>query len=580
MMKKQSEKACYVIYSRKSRYTGKGESVENQIEMCRSFISMHYGEKAAAEARVYEDEGFSGGNLERPQFKQMMKDSHSQKFEAIVVYRLDRISRNIGDFAKLIEELGDRGIGFISIKEQFDTSSPMGRAMMYIASVFSQLERETIAERIRDNMHELAKSGRWLGGNTPLGYDSEGVTKVTVDGKSKSAYRLVQIPEEIRMVERIFDKFLETGSLTKTDTYLLENRYRTRRGNDFTRFAIRGILTNPVYMVADAEAYAYLRDSGVDLFAAEADFDGSHGVMAYNRTLQRPGKGNQINPMEKWIVALGAHQGVVSGRKWVQVQKMLDQNREKGFRRPRSNEALLSGLLVCGQCGDFMRPKLTNRVNKDGERVYTYRCETRDRSQGHLCSIRPVDGNQLDRRLREQMMELSRDPEVFLRELEKGREALGGSREAGSQEIAELKKQIREKESAIASLMVTLPRYAGTDMEGYIMQQVQECHSRIGELKTRIGELETVTGESELQEGQFDLLKDMILRVGSRMEDMSIEQQRSALRLVVHKVVWDGENAHVFFLSGDCTLDDDKCLQIEEKPSASGSEDSWCADRK
>ena len=88
----------------------------------------------------------------------MMKDSQKIAFAAIVVYRLDRISRNIGDFAKLIEDLGDRHIDFISIREQFDTSSPMGRAMMYIASVFSQLERETIAERIRDNMHELSKT--------------------------------------------------------------------------------------------------------------------------------------------------------------------------------------------------------------------------------------------------------------------------------------------------------------------------------------------------------------------------------------------------------------------------------------
>lgn len=127
----------YVIYSRKSKFTGKGESIENQIELCRQYIAMHFGEDEAEHALVYEDEGFSGGNLERPQFKQMMKDSQKIEFAAIVVYRLDRISRNIGDFAKLIEDLGDRHIDFISIREQFDTSSPMGRAMMYIASVFS-----------------------------------------------------------------------------------------------------------------------------------------------------------------------------------------------------------------------------------------------------------------------------------------------------------------------------------------------------------------------------------------------------------------------------------------------------------
>ena len=235
---------------------------------CRQYIAMHFGEEAAENVLVYED--FSGGNLERPQFKKMMKDSQKIAFAAIVVYRFDRISRNIGDFAKLIEDLGDRHIDFISIREQFDTSSPMGRAMMYIASVFSQLERETIAERIRDNMHELAKTGRWLGGTTPTGYASESLSSVTVDGKVKKACKLKPIPEEIQLVKTIFEVFMETGSLSKTDQYLLEHRCVTKRGKQFTRFAIRGILTNPVYMIADETAYQYLKENNVDLFAERA----------------------------------------------------------------------------------------------------------------------------------------------------------------------------------------------------------------------------------------------------------------------------------------------------------------------
>ena len=234
-MKTKDTPKQYVIYSRKSKFTGKGESIENQIELCRQYIAMHFGDDAAENVLVYEDEGFSGGNLERPQFKKMMKDSQKIEFAAIVVYRLDRISRNIGDFAKLIEDLGDRHIDFISIREQFDTSSPMGRAMMYIASVFSQLERETIAERIRDNMHELSKTGRWLGGTTPTGYASESLSSVTVDGKVKKACKLKPIPEEIQLVKTIFEVFMETGSLSKTDQYLLEHRCVTKRGKQFTR---------------------------------------------------------------------------------------------------------------------------------------------------------------------------------------------------------------------------------------------------------------------------------------------------------------------------------------------------------
>lgn len=387
-MKTKDKSKQYVIYSRKSKFTGKGESIENQIELCRQYIAMHFGDDAAENALVYEDEGFSGGNLERPQFKKMMKDSQKIEFAAIVVYRLDRISRNIGDFAKLIEDLGDRHIDFISIREQFDTSSPMGRAMMYIASVFSQLERETIAERIRDNMHELSKTGRWLGGTTPTGYASESESKITVDGKERKAYKLKPIPEEIQLVKMIFSVFMETGSLSKTDQYLLEHRCVTKRGKQFTRFAIRGILTNPVYMIADETAYQYLKENNVDLFAERSEFDGEHGVMAYNRTLQRPGKANQIRPMEEWIVAVGKHPGIVAGSDWVRVQAMLDVNKSKNYRRPRSNVALLSGLLRCGECGDYMRPKLTNRRAAGGELIYTYMCSTKERSHGTVCAMK------------------------------------------------------------------------------------------------------------------------------------------------------------------------------------------------
>ena len=205
----KSTQNTIAIYSRKSKFTGKGESIGNQVELCREYIRLHYGDKDAEQAEVFEDEGFSGGDLNRPDFKRMMDAAHRREFRAIVVYRLDRISRNISDFSSLIEELSQLGIDFVSIREQFDTNSPMGRAMMFISSVFSQLERETIAERIRDNMHELAKTGRWLGGTTPTGYTSESVKTLTVDGKSKKTCKLALIPDEAAIVRKIFDLYME-----------------------------------------------------------------------------------------------------------------------------------------------------------------------------------------------------------------------------------------------------------------------------------------------------------------------------------------------------------------------------------
>lgn len=540
-----------VIYSRKSKFTGKGESIENQVEMCKQYIRLHFGEKAADNVLVYEDEGFSGGNLERPQFKKMMAEAKEKAFQAIVVYRLDRISRNIGDFAKLIEKLNGMKIDFISIKEQFDTSSPMGRAMMYISSVFSQLERETIAERIRDNMHELSKTGRWLGGVPPTGYRSESISSVTIDGKTKKACKLKTVPEEISLVKLIFDKFLETGSLTKTETYLLQNGYTTKNGNQFTRFAIKGLLSNPVYMIADEFAYKYLREKKVDLFSDKNEFDGIHGIMAYNRTLQQPGRTNQIKPMEEWIVSVGKHDGAIEGAAWVKVQSLLERNKSKSYKKPRSNVALLSGLLVCGNCGDHMRPKVSQRTNTKGEPVYTYLCSTKERSRGHICNAKNCNGNILDADVIAQLKALSEDHADFFRQLERSKQILMGSRQEYDREIAQLNSKISENAAAIEGLVSALGKASGTSAEDYIVGEIDRLHSSRESLKRRLAELEELTSSHVLSDIEFDLLAQMLASFKDTVNAMTVEQKRMAIRTIVKQVIWDGKDAHVVLFGSD-----------------------------
>ena len=566
------EQECrqFVIYSRKSRFTGKGESIENQIELCRRYIAAHYSQEAADQALVYEDEGFSGGNLERPQFQKMMKDAQKKDIAAIVVYRLDRISRNIGDFAKLIEDLGDRHIDFISIREQFDTSSPMGRAMMYIASVFSQLERETIAERIRDNMHELSKTGRWLGGTTPTGYESESVSNVTVDGKVRRACRLKSIPEEIRLVQLIFDKFLETGSLTQVDAFLLEKRYTTKRGKNFTRFAIKGILTNPVYMIADEAAYAYLTENRVDLFAEKSDFDGKHGIMVYNRTLQRPGKANQIRPMEEWIAAVGKHSGIIPGQQWTQVQSMLAVNQSKQYRRPRSNVALLSGLLTCAGCGDSMRPKLTNRCTANGERIHIYLCSTKERSKSARCRMKNANGNTLDAKVMAEIKKLAEDQDFFADCLSQVKKTIRESRDDHDAERLNLREKLAGNESSIKALVGSLTKSAGTSAEPYIMEQIQALHQTGEAVKQRLAELETQADHRRLADEEFACNRRMIGSFAAAVDDSSVEEKRRLLRAIVKKVVWDGENACVYLAANGAEAD----LSPADAPEVPLGEDS------
>ena len=155
----------YAIYARQSIERQDSVSIDAQIEQCKSRIN-------SANVKEYSDVGYSGKNIKRPQFEQLLKDVQNGIITTVISYRLDRISRSITDFANLLNLFEKHNVQYISATEQFDTSTPMGRAMIYIVMVFAQLERETIAGRIEDNYRYRAKLGHFMGGNTPFGYSS------------------------------------------------------------------------------------------------------------------------------------------------------------------------------------------------------------------------------------------------------------------------------------------------------------------------------------------------------------------------------------------------------------------------
>ena len=540
-------KNCIAIYSRKSKFTGKGESIGNQIELCRNHIALQYGQEYLDNDRVlvFEDEGFSGGNTNRPAFKKMMQAAEKREFKAIVVYRLDRISRNIGDFSNLIQKLSALDISFVSISEQFDTVSPMGRAMMYISSVFAQLERETIAERIRDNMHELAKTGRWLGGNTPSGYESEAVKTVTLDGKQRSLYQLRIVPSEAETVKQIFAMFRAYQSLTKVESELAKQHMKTKRGNPYTRFAIKGILQNPVYMIADAEAYQYFCDHQANLYAAKDEFDGKSGMMVYNRTDQVKGRSVKLKPQEEWIVSVGKHEGLVTGKDWVAVQDELERNRDKAYRKPRKNEALLTGLIFC-RCGSRMYPKLSKQEMEDGRTAFSYVCKQKDVSRGENCKIRNVSGNLLDDAAVEEIKHLSEDKALFAKQIERNKKSFSDHQDDFDDKIKELRSSVTEAEKMMNSLLDSLGGAESATVRQRVMQKIHELDGEIQGKKEKIRELERIVTRQELSQEEFDLLRDTIVSFAAMVDQMSVEQKRQAIRMLVRKVIWDGENAHIF----------------------------------
>ncbi len=551
-MVKPSNNRKIAIYSRKSKFTGKGESIENQVEMCRQYIKFHRPDSTEADIIVFEDEGFSGGHTKRPEFQKMMTEIKANHIQEVVCYRLDRISRNVGDFADLIQELENYNVAFASYRDSFDTSSAGGRAMMMMISVFSQFERETIAERIRDNMHELAKSGRWLGGVTPTGYMSTQIdNSITHDGKVRTAFKLGIIKEEAKLVKDIFTKFAELNSLTKVETYLRQNHIQTKNGTNFSRFAIKGILSNPVYMIADENAWQYFEKNEVNIYAEKSQFNGKYGVMAYNKTSQVYGKSNELNEMTEWIISVGKHTGMVSGAEWVKVQQLLHQNKSKSFHKPKSNVALLSGLIYCGNCGSYMRPKMNSRFNKKNERMYDYLCETKEKTKSQDCKMKRPNGNILDQMVCEHIKQLSEDSSEFVQLLEKAKKTINGNNDGNENKLESLQKEFEENEKQISNLISQLAKSEKTVTFEYINQKIEELHDKKISLQKNIDEWRKVTENHVLSDSDFDILKDMLLSFSHSFDTMTVEQKRTALRTFIKKVVWDGENVHIYLFGSD-----------------------------
>ena len=484
------------IYTRKSKATDKGESIQTQIKMCEEYIQRLFPEEETKIIYYDEGEGKSGGDSQRVKFRKLMSDAKKHIYNVLMCYRLDRIARSVADFSDLIEELSASKISFISVKEQFDTTTPMGRAMMYIASVFAQLEREIGAERIRDNMRELAKSGRWLGGTTPTGYESEGYETVTikeinedneVERKKKKAFKLKVIESEKILIEMLFRKYRNFQSLTMMETYTLNNDIKTKNNKRFTRFALLGIYQNIVYAVNDMDMYNYLTEKGIEIYAKKEDFDGKHGMIAYNKTRQIKHKAKQRNDMKDWIVAVGKHPGYISGKEWIEVQEIIERNSQKRYRRPRKNKAILSGILKC-KCNGYMRPKLhTGRKYTNGDDRFFYMCEMKELSRSQKCDTNNVDGNKLDLELISQMKRWFAPNSKIVKELQRISEAEPEENETND-EIERLRKIYKNNEKTLSEYISKII-YVDVELMDEINKEVKNLKDENKKLQEKIDEL-------------------------------------------------------------------------------------------
>ncbi len=291
---------------------------------------------------VFEDAGYSAKNTDRPDYQRMMARIRTGEFSHLLVWKIDRISRNLLDFSNMYAELKKLGVTFISKNEQFDTSNAMGEAMLKIILVFAELERNMTSERVSMVMMSRANDGIWNGGKTPFGYSYD-----------KESKQFSILEAEAAIVLKIFDMYESMQSLVAVSRSLNGSGIRQRSGKAWSPVTVRGILVNPFYA----------------------------GIYRYNYRDESDKKSFYFKPENEWIIVEDHHPAIVDADRQERIIADLASRRRNervSSRYTDKNVHIFAGLLTCGSCGSTMTAS-KDRIRADGTHYSMYMCSRRRR---------------------------------------------------------------------------------------------------------------------------------------------------------------------------------------------------------
>ncbi len=346
------------LYARKSVERENSISCETQIEYCKAMLKP---DERKEKIVSFVDNGYSGGNTDRKGFQDMMRQIEKGTVSKVIVYRLDRISRSLSDFVRILDTLKLHGVQFVSSQESFDTSSPYGEMIVKILMVFAEFERQSIITRVTQAYQHRSELGFYMGGRRPYGFN---LAETEIHGiKTKM---LCPIEEEIEQVRYIFENYAVSGmSLRRLMDDLIQNHILPTTGA-WSSAKISSILQNPIYVHADNDIYEYFSKRNANIVSAVSEFDGIHGVQLYGKTKHTAEDFSDLK------IVVMRHEGVVSSDLWLQCQRRLAGNKQIG--KSMSNQtSWLGGKLVCKSCGRTMTVTKGGLL-ADGSRTRYFSC--------------------------------------------------------------------------------------------------------------------------------------------------------------------------------------------------------------
>lgn len=455
------------IYARQSVDRMDSISIESQIDYCKY-------EARGGEYKVFQDKGYSGKNTDRPNFQTMLDAIRKGEVKRVIVYKLDRISRSILDFATMMAEFQENNVEFVSCTEKFDTSTPMGRAMLNICIVFAQLERETIQQRVTDAYISRSRKGFYMGGRIPYGYQLEAYM---LEGKKTSRY--VIVPEEASVIKQIYSLYAEPQtSIGDIVHYLVDHGIPNVRGKGqvWDRARVGDMIKNPIYVKADLDIYRFFRDQGAVLHDDPALYGGTNGCYLYS---DKEGKRKTLSLKSHHIV-LAPHEGIIPSDLWLKARLKCLNNKQVS--KPiKAKNTWLAGKIKCAKCGYALT------IRKAKTQIGRYFICSR-RMQTNFCEgVGGIDATALENLILSEMKKKIAEFEVLNAPAVKQQ----------NPRLQELTVQVEQIELEIEKL---LSRVADADgiLMGYINKRVTELHNQASAIKQEISELAPLENQAKL----------------------------------------------------------------------------------
>jgi site-specific DNA recombinase len=524
-MKKQTSRPVpttvrCAVYTRKSTEEGLQQefnSLDAQRESAEAYIASQQHEGWICLPDRYDDGGFTGGNMDRPAVRRLLADIEAGKVDCVIVYKVDRLSRSLLDFARMMQAFEQHQVAFVSVTQQFNTATSMGRLMLNVLLSFAQFEREIIGERTRDKIAATRRKGKWSGGRPLLGYD--------VDPRG---IRLVVNEDEAVQVRATFDLYLQHQGLIPVVRELerrgwTNKRWQTRKGAEsggdpFTKTGLHRLLTNVVYA----------------------------GKVRYK---------DEVHP--------GEHAAIVDAEVFQRVQALLQHAGRMGGAAVRNQfGALLKGILRCVPCGCAMTPAHTTK----GDRRYRYYTCTAAQKRGwDACPSKSIPAAEIEALVVDRIRCIGRDPALL-------QATLAQAHRAGAARAAELEAERRGLEKDLARWHGEVQTLSGQIRPGDDNHAVV---GRLADLQDRIGSVEE---RARLVRDQLKAVYDQrideeaaataLARFDPVWASLTPAEQARMFGLLVERVDYDGAKNKVsigFHVTGIKTLADELAQQRRER---------------